>query len=110
MFRKLILIIGILGALAAAEGLNRFGGLVAAFDGADAPFYMAMLVVSVIGAGVLLMGLVGKSSRVVKWITFAVFIACIALMANAPAFPVNVQIIFGLIVAAGATVFIRPAT
>ena len=109
MFRKLVLIVGTLGALAAAEGLNRFGGLVAAFGGGDAPIYMGILVVSVIGAGVLLLGVVGKSNRAVKWLTFVAFIGCIALMANAPAFPVNVQIIFGLIVAAVATVFIKPA-
>ena len=109
MIRKLILIVGILGALAAAEGLNRFGGLVSAMGGGDAPFYMVMLIVSVVGAGVLLLGLVGKSNRPVKWITFSVLVGCIALMANAPAFPVNMQIIIGLIVAAGATVFIRHA-
>ena len=109
MIRKLILIVGILGALAAAEGLNRFGGLVSAFGGADAPFYMVMLVVSVIGAGVLLLGLVGKSNRVIKWVTFAVFVGSIALMLNAPSFPVNIQILFGLVVAAGATVWIRGA-
>ena len=110
MFRKLILICGILGSLAAAEGLNRFGSLVAAFDGADAPFYMAMLLVSVLGAGVLLLALAGKSSRAVKWITFALFAGCIVLMLNAPSFPVNVQIFIGLIVVAGATLGIAPAS
>ena len=109
MFRKLIMIIGMLGALAAAEGLNRFGSLVSAFDGADAPFYMGMLVVSVIGAGVLLLGLVGKSNRAVKWITFFAFIGCIGLMMNAPGLPVNMQVILGLIVAACATALVRPA-
>ena len=107
MIRQLVLIVGILGALSAAEGLNRFGGLVSAVGGADGPFYMGMLAVSVIGAGVLLLGLVGKSNRAVKWTVFATFIGCIALMANAPGFPVSTQIIFGLIVAAVATVFIR---
>ena len=110
MIRKLILIVGILGALTAAEGLNRFGGLVSAFGGADAPFYMVMLIFSVLGAGILLLALVGKSNRAAKWITFAVFVGSIALMANAPGFPVSVQIIFGLIVATGATVFIRAAS
>ena len=38
MIRKLILTVGILGAIAAAKVLNRFGGLVSAFGGADAPF------------------------------------------------------------------------
>ena len=110
MIRKLILIVGILGALAAAEGLNRFGGLVSAFGGADAPFYMVMLIFSVLGAGVLLLALVGKSSRAVKWITFVVFVGSIALMLNAPAFPVNAQILLGLVVAAGATLWIRGAS
>ena len=45
MIRKLVLIVGILGALTAAEGLNRFGGLVAAIGGADGPFYMGTLAV-----------------------------------------------------------------
>jgi uncharacterized membrane protein YeaQ/YmgE (transglycosylase-associated protein family) len=110
MIRKLILTVGILGALAAAEGLNRFGGLVSAFGGADAPFYIGMLIVSVLGAAVLLLALVGKSSRAVKWITFVVFAACFVLMLNAPAFPVNIQILFGLAVATGATVWVRPAS
>lgn len=109
MFRSLILISGILGSLAAAEGLNRFGSLVATFDGADAPFYMAMLLASVLGTGVLLLALAGKSSRAVKWITFTLFAGCIVLMLNAPDFPVNRQIFIGLIVAAGATMWIRPS-
>ena len=45
------MVVGILGALVAAEGLNRFGSFMSAFDSADSPFYMAMLVISVIGAG-----------------------------------------------------------
>ena len=59
--------VGILGALAAAEGLNRFGSFVSAFDGADASFYMAMLVISVIGAGVLQFGLFHKSNKIMRW-------------------------------------------
>ena len=108
MFCKLILIVGILGSLAAAEGLNRFGSLVSAFEGADEPFYMVILVVSVLGAGVLLLALAGKSSRAVKWINFALLVGCIVVMLNAPSFPVNVQIFVGLIVGAGATMWIRP--
>ena len=38
------------------------------------------------------------------------FADSIVLMLNAPAFPVNVQIIFGLAVAAGATMWIRTAS
>ena len=34
---KIVLVVGILGAIAAVEGLNRFGGLVSAFGGGDPP-------------------------------------------------------------------------
>ena len=42
-----------------------------AFGGADAPFYIGMLIFSVLGAGVLLLAVVGKSNRAVKWITLS---------------------------------------
>ena len=106
MFRRLIL--GIIGSLAAAEGLNRFGSMVSVLDGADAPFYMAMLMVSVLGAGVLLLALAGKSSRAVKWTMVALLADCIALMLNAPSLPANEQTVIGLIVAIGAILWIRP--
>ena len=100
------MVVGILGALAAAEGLNRFGSFVSAFDGADSPFYMAMLVISVIGAGVLLLGLFNKSSKIVKWLIVVLLLGCTGLMFNAPNLPVNIQIIFGLVITAIATIFI----
>ena len=43
VINKILLVAGILGALAAAEGLNRFGSLVSAFNGADSLFYTMML-------------------------------------------------------------------
>ena len=101
------MVVGILGALAAAEGLNRFGSFVSAFDGADASFYMGMLVISVIGAGVLLLGLFNKSNKIVKWVMVVLFLGSAGLMLNAPNLPVNMQIIIGLLIAAMATVFIR---
>ena len=101
------MVVGILGALAAAEGLNRFGSFVSAFDGADSPFYMAMLVISVIGAGVLLLGIFNKSNKIIKWVMVILFLGSAGLMLNAPNLPVNMQIIIGLVVAAVATSFIR---
>jgi len=56
-------VVGLLGGLAAAEGLNRFGSFVSAFDGARTSFYMGMLVISVIGVGVLLLGLSTSRTR-----------------------------------------------
>ena len=104
---KIILILGILGAAAAAEGLNRFGSLVSALDGADAPIYLAMLVVSVVGGGILLLGLFNKSHIVIKWVIFVVLVGCVGLMFAAPDFPVSWQIIIGLIISAAAVIFIR---
>ena len=71
-----------------------------------------MLIVSVLGAVVLLLALIGKSSRAVKWITFIVFAACFVLMFNAQAFLVNIQILFGLAVgqAGIVTIFATGAT
>ena len=106
MIKKIVLVVGILGALAAAEGLNRFGGLISAFGGADAPFYMGMLVISILSAGVLLMGIFNKSNNIVKWITFVLLLGSAGLMTQARAFPVNQQIMLGLIVAAIACLFV----
>ena len=58
---KIVLVVGILGAVAAVEGLNRFGGFVATFGGGDAPYYMVMLVIAAIGAIVPLAALFNKS-------------------------------------------------
>ena len=106
MIKKIVMIIGILGALAAAEGLNRFGSLISAFGGGDAPFYMGMLVISIISAGVLLMGIFNKSNNIVKWITFVLLLGSAGLMTQAKAFPVNQQILLGLVVAAISCLFI----
>tara|TARA_Y100000294_G_scaffold91409_1_gene85162 strand:+ start:416 stop:628 length:213 start_codon:yes stop_codon:yes gene_type:complete len=35
IIRRILLVVGLLGVLAAAEGLNRFGSFVSAFCGAD---------------------------------------------------------------------------
>ena len=104
---RVLLVVGILGALAAAEGLNRVSSFVSAFDGADSPFYMGMLVISVIGAGVLLLGLFNKSNKIIKWVTVVLFLGSAGLMLNAPNLPVNMQIIIGLVAAAVATILIR---
>ena len=68
---------------------------------------MAMLVISVIGAGVLLLGLFNKSNKIIKWVMVVLFLGSAGLMLNAPNFPVNMQIIIGLVVAAVATMCIR---
>jgi len=107
IMNRIIMVFGILGAIAAAEGLNRFGGLVSAFGGGDAPYYMAMLIVAAIGAVVLLAGLFNKTHVILKWVMFVLLIGSAGLMHNAPSFPVNIQIIVGLFAAALATGFIK---
>jgi len=99
MLNKIIIVIGILGSLAAAEGLNRFGSFVSAFGGGDAPIYTGMLIISVISAGVLVISISNKPNKIVKWLTFALLLVSIGLMTAAPAFPVNEQILLGLFVA-----------
>ena len=107
MINKIILFFGILGALAAAEGLNRFGSLVSTFGGADAPIYQFILIISMIGAGGWLLGLFNQSHKIAKWLMLVVILGCIGLMFAAPPFPVNIQIIVGLLVTAVSMVFIR---
>ena len=68
---------------------------------------MGMLVISVNGAGVLLLGLFNKSNKIIKWVMVVLFLGSAGLMLNAPNLPVNMQIIIGLVVAAVATSFIR---
>ena len=110
MLIKIVLVVGILGALVAAEGLYRFFGFVSAMGGGDAPFYMGMLLISVIGAGVLLMNIFTKSNSIVKWFTFVLLLGSTGLMSLAPSSPLTSavvnQILVGLIVAAVACVFI----
>jgi hypothetical protein len=99
MLKKLPSVVGIVACLLAAEGLNRFGGLVSAFGGADTPFYMGMLVVSLICAVFFVLALVGKLSKIAKWLGAIGLLGSAALMLAAPNFPVNQQILFSLFVA-----------
>jgi len=65
-----------------------------------------MLVISVIGAGVLLLGLFNKSNKIIKWVMVVLLLGCAGLMLNAPSLPVNMQIIIGLVVSAIAMIFV----
>ena len=97
--KKIMIILGIIGALLAAEGLNRIGGLVSAFGGGDAPFYQFSLIAAVLASGVLLLALFNKTNSIVKWITFVLLLGCCGMMMNGPGLPVMEQIIMGLIMA-----------
>ena len=97
--RKLIVIIGLLAALTAAEGLNRLSTLVGAFQGTDAPIYQAMLIVSVIAAGTLLVSIFHPVPRWLKAVLVLALFASAGLMCLAPNLPVTQQILGGLAVA-----------
>jgi hypothetical protein len=97
--KKVVYVVGIIACLLAAEGLHRFGGLVSAFGGGDAPFYMGMLIVSLICAVLFVLAWVGKLPNIAKWIGAVCLIGSAGLMLAAPALPVNIQIIISLFVA-----------
>ena len=97
---KIVLVVGILGAIAAVEGLNRFGGLVSAFGGGDAPFYTAMLIIAAIGAVVLLAALFNKSHSILKWVMVILLLGSAGLMLNVPSFPVIIGLLIAMLGAA----------
>ncbi|SMG16108.1 hypothetical protein [Dethiosulfovibrio salsuginis] len=103
MVRKVASVVGFCGALWAAEGLNRFGGLVAAFGGEDTPFYIAFLLIAVAAAGVFILSLFKDVPSPLKWVICVGLFGSAGLVLMGPALPVNEQILFGLTVAALAT-------
>ena len=103
--RKILSVLGILACLSAAEGLHRFGGFVGAMHGKDTPFYMVVLAVSLVACMLFVLSMVGKLSRPLKWIAILCLVASAGVMFLAPAFPVIMQIIASLIVAAVCMVF-----
>ncbi len=97
--RKFLGFIGLIGALFAAEGLNRLSTFVGAFRGADAPFYTGMLLISVVAAGVLLVSLFQRVVGWLKWLTALALIGSAVLMGSAPSLPVTEQVLGGIVVA-----------
>ena len=108
--KKVLYVIGILACLSAAEGLNRFGGLVMTFGGGDTPFYVGMLVVSLVCVVLFILAFIKKLPKILKWSGVVCLFASTALMMNAPAFPVNMQIIASLAVAFLCLIFATPAS
>lgn len=100
MIHKIILALGVVMAGLAAEGLNRFGGLVAALGGTDAELYLAFLLLSLIAIVVLILALFIALPGAVKWVMLMALVIASGLMLFAPNFPVTVQIVVGLIGAA----------
>lgn len=107
LLRRIMAVIGIIGTLLAAEGLSRFGSFVGALGGSDTLFYQLFLLVSLIAAGVLLLAVFGVVNPVIKWLTIALTIVSILMLLPAPALPVVMQAISGLVVAALALIFVR---
>lgn len=107
--RKFLGLIGLVGALFAAEGLNRLSTFVGAFRGADAPFYTGMLLASVVAAGVLLVSLFQRVAAWLKWLTALALIGSAVLMGSAPSLPVTEQVLGGIIAALLGTLAVSTA-
>lgn len=86
----------------AAEGLNRFGGLVAALGGADAELYLTLLLLSLLTAIVFAIAFFIPIPKPIKWVLFIALLIASGLMFFAPNFPVTTQILIGLVGAAAA--------
>ena len=82
IIRRTFSIIGILGALVAAQGLFHLGASVVAFGQGDPQFFMTMLIVPLIGAGILLLDLLNKSFKKIKWVMVALLLMCMVLMSK----------------------------
>lgn len=99
ILQKIFSVIGILASLSAAEGLNRFGGFIGSMGGKDAPFYMVLLAVSVIAVIFFILAIIGRLSRLMKWLAVICLAASVVIMFFAPSLPVIMQIIVSLIIA-----------
>ena len=99
LMRKLIVVVGLVGALLAAEGLTRLSSLAGAFSGGDAPFYIAMLIISVVAAGVLLVSLFRPIAGWVKGLSLFGLICSAGLMVLVQNFPVSQQVLIGVVLA-----------
>jgi hypothetical protein len=100
-------IVGILACLLATDGLHRFGRLVAAFGGEDAPFYTTMFIISLLTIILFILSLIGKLNKIAKWIGVVLLAGCTLLMLVAPQFPVTNQIFVGFIVGTVCLFFAR---
>ncbi len=96
MIMKALWGLGVICALVAAEGLNRFGGFIAAIGGSDSSFYMSFLIVSVLAAIAFVVAYFRPIPALVKWVLFAALVISTGLMLMAPFFPVTSQILGGL--------------
>lgn len=88
--------VGLIGAVLAAEGLNRFGSFVAAVGGGDAPLYTGALLVALFDVGVLGAALLKKPVRSeVKWTAVALTVPAFLVLLLGPGLPVVVQAMLG---------------
>ena len=98
--RKVISSVGLLGALTAAEGLNRMSALVHAFSGKDGPIYSVIVCVSLVAAGVLLVSLFSRVAGWVKMLTLVGVIGGATMLLAAPSVGAIQQAAVGLVGAA----------
>jgi biotin transporter BioY len=98
MITKVGIIVGILAALAAAEGSNRFGSFVSAFGGSDGGFYTMFLIISIVSAGALLAHYFNKKNSILNYALVALNAISVILLLGAPMLGVVIQIFAGMII------------
>ena len=107
MVTKVGIIVGILAALAAAEGSNRFGSFVSAFGGSDGGFYTMFLIISIVSAGVLLAHFFNKKNSILNYVMVALNAISVILLLGAPMLGVVVQIFIGMIATAACLLVVQ---
>lgn len=99
MITKIAMGIGIIAALLAAEGSNRFGSFVSAFGGSDGGFYTMFLIISIVTAGVLLGHFFGKKHSIINYVMVVLNAISALLLLGAPMIGVVMQIFLCMIIA-----------
>lgn len=107
IIRNFLKAAGIFGALIAAEGTSRLAGFVGSLGGGDAAFYYAILLISVLAAGIILSSFWKDPSSLVKWLTTGALTFSFSILLIAPAFGATQQAAFGLALATLGTIVLR---
>ena len=110
---KIVLVVGIIGSIGAAEGLYRFSTLLSAFKKDAAIIYQLMMVLAIVSTIVLILSLLNKSHKIPKIkiskiVLLVALIGSIIYMISLSKFPpVILQCIIGMVATVVATIFIR---
>lgn len=105
--RTVVMIIGVLAAAVAAEGLSRVANFISVFNGNDAPFYYAILIFMLFLAVVFVLAAVGRAGNLLKYGALIGLGISIFVMMQAPAFGANVQALGAMLVCVICVLFVK---